>query len=59
MSQAERSSVPLKNLIFQIAQDSQEHHLSPENLDAIWAMGLSAFLTGQGFGLIEAPKRGK
>jgi len=59
MSQPEESSLALKELLFQIAQDSQEHHLSPENLEAIWAMGLSAFLTGKGFGLIEAPSREK
>lgn len=43
----------LKSMILQMKQDAEEHHLSAEEIEAVWAMGLSAYLTAKGYGLVK------
>lgn len=46
----------LKALLVQITQDSIEHTLSRTDLEAIWSMGLSSYLTAREFGIVHSPQ---
>jgi hypothetical protein len=56
-SESTPSSLPveLERLLLQVGQDAKEHELGAEELEAIWSMGLSAYLTGKSYGLRSAP----
>jgi hypothetical protein len=41
----------LKAILLQISNDSAEHNLSDDDVEAIWAMGLNSFLTAKGYGM--------
>jgi hypothetical protein len=42
----------LKSLLLQISTDAEEYQIQEHDLETIWKMGLSAYLTAQSFGLI-------